>query len=204
MPGHSQKLVKYGFMAVVELEAYRVSKDPSFPVPEDGCVSFYDWGFDTPPQRFLHSLLRYYSLELHHLTPSGVLHIAVFVTLCMAYLGIDPEIDLWKYFFRVRRPQVPDAELTISGGMVIHVKARHRLDPYLKIPMPRSMKGWWKKWFYLRNDASALLLVFTCGRPIPLPSWGEGVVRMDLDKLQPLHESLQQLQQEGLTRMNLP
>jgi hypothetical protein len=82
MPGHSQKLVKYGFMAVVELEAYRVSKDPSFPVPEDGCVSFYDWGFDTPPQRFLHSLLRYYSLELHHLTPSGVLHIAVFVTLC--------------------------------------------------------------------------------------------------------------------------
>jgi hypothetical protein len=46
-------------------------------------------------------LLRYYDLELHHQTPLGVLHIAAFVTLREAYLGIDPELDLWKYFFRV-------------------------------------------------------------------------------------------------------
>jgi hypothetical protein len=42
----------------------------------------------------------------------------------------------------------------ISEGMVIHVKSRHGVDPYLIISMPRSMKGWQKKWFYLRNDAS--------------------------------------------------
>jgi hypothetical protein len=35
-----------------------------------------------PSYRFLHSLLQFYGLELHHLTPSGVFHIAVFVTLC--------------------------------------------------------------------------------------------------------------------------
>jgi hypothetical protein len=183
------------FMAVVELEACRVSEDPTFPTPTDGYVvsfvAFYERGFSMPPHRFLHSLLRYYDLEVHHLTPSGVLHIAAFVTLCEAYLGIDPEIDLWKYFFRVQHPQDLKVELTIFGGMVIHVKAGHEVDPYIEIPMPRSMKGWHKKWFYLRNDASTSLLVFTDSCPIPLLSWGEGVARKELSKLQPLRENLQ-------------
>jgi hypothetical protein len=78
----------------------------------------------------------------------------------------------------------------ISLGTVIHVKVGHRVDPYLEIPMPRSMKGWWKKWFYLRNDGSAPLPVFTGGCPIPLPSWGDGVAKTDLDKLHPLCENL--------------
>jgi hypothetical protein len=66
-------------------------------------VAFYERGFGTPPHRFLHSLLRYYGLRLHHLTPSGVLHIAALMTLGEAYLGIDLELDLWKYFFHVQR-----------------------------------------------------------------------------------------------------
>jgi hypothetical protein len=32
------------------------------------------------------------------------------------------------------------------------------------------MKGWQKKWFYLKNDDSALLPMFTGGRHIPLTS----------------------------------
>jgi hypothetical protein len=32
------------------------------------------------------SLLQFYGLELHHLTPSGILHIAAFITLCEAYV----------------------------------------------------------------------------------------------------------------------
>jgi hypothetical protein len=35
------------------------------------------------------------------MTPSGVLHIAAFMTLCEAYLGIDAEFNLWNYFFRI-------------------------------------------------------------------------------------------------------
>jgi hypothetical protein len=153
-------------------------------------VVFYEWGFGMPPHGFLHSLLRYYGLELHHLTPSGVLHIAAFVILCEAYLGIDPDFDLWNYFFRVRRPLDPEAELMISGGMIIHVKSGHGVDPYPEILMAMSMKGWWKKWFYLRNDPSVLLPMFTGIHPIPLPSWGDGVATNDLGKLQPLREAL--------------
>jgi hypothetical protein len=73
-------------------------------VPEGYMVSFmsfYERGFNMPPHQFIHSLLQYYSLDLCHLTPSGVLHIVAFMTLSEAYLGIDPKLDLWKYFFHV-------------------------------------------------------------------------------------------------------
>jgi hypothetical protein len=84
-------------MMAVELEACRVSEDPALPTPAAGYVvffmTFYERGFVMPLHRFIRSLLRYYDLELNHLTPSGGLHIVAFMTLCEAYLGIDPEVD---------------------------------------------------------------------------------------------------------------
>jgi hypothetical protein len=81
-------------MAVAELKVGRVPEDLAFPAPVEGYVMsfavFYERGFGMPPHWFLCSLLWYYGLELHHLTPSRVLHITAFVTLCKAYLGIDP------------------------------------------------------------------------------------------------------------------
>jgi hypothetical protein len=86
---HQQKLVKHRFMEAEELEAYRVSEEPAFPTHAEGYVvsfmAFYEWGFSMPPHQFLCWLLWYYGLELHHLTPLGVLHIAAFMNLCEAY-----------------------------------------------------------------------------------------------------------------------
>jgi hypothetical protein len=115
------------------------------------------------------------------------------VTLCEAYLGIDPEFDLWKHFFHVRRPQDLEAELMICVVRLSMSSWGHGVDPYLEIPMPRSMKRWQKKWFYLRNDASALLPSFTSGYPIPLSTQGDGVAMKDLGRLQPMCKALQQL-----------
>jgi hypothetical protein len=44
-------------------------------------------GFSMPSYRFLRSLLWYYGLKLHHLSPSGVLHIVAFVNLYEPYQG---------------------------------------------------------------------------------------------------------------------
>jgi hypothetical protein len=96
-------------------------------------MAFYEWGFGMPPHQFLRSLRRYYDLELHHLTPSRVLHITAFMTLCEAYLGIDLELDLWKYFFHVWHSHDPKGELTICGGTIIHVKAGHEVHPLLDL-----------------------------------------------------------------------
>jgi hypothetical protein len=94
-------------------------------------------------------------------------------------------------------------ELTVPKGVVIHVKSGHGVDPYFDLSMPKSMKGWQKKWFYLRNDASTPLPIFTSSCPVPLPSWGDGVARKDLSKFHPMREALQQLRQEGLTGTHL-
>jgi hypothetical protein len=163
-------------MMAAELMAYREPEDLAFPAPTGRYVvtfvAFYERGFSAPSHRFLRSMLRYCSLELHNLTPSGVLHIAAFVILCEAFLEVDLEFNLWNYCFPVRHPQDLDIGLTISKGTIIQVKFGHGVDPYFNIPVPKSMTGWQKKWFYLRNDASAPLPAFTSSHPVPLPSWG--------------------------------
>jgi hypothetical protein len=50
----------------------------------------------------LHAPIQSYSLELHHLTPSGILYMVSFVTLCEAFIGIEPQLNLWSYFFQAR------------------------------------------------------------------------------------------------------
>jgi hypothetical protein len=66
------------------------------------CVMFYERRFGVPSHWFLRSLLQFYGLELHHLTPSGILHMAAFVTLCEIYMEIEPHFDMWNYFFCAR------------------------------------------------------------------------------------------------------
>jgi hypothetical protein len=165
-------------MKAAELVACRVLEDPAFPMPVEGYmvsfVAFYEWRFGMSSHWFLRSLLQHYGLELHNLTPSRVLHMAAFATLCEAYLGIDPQFDLWNYFFCVRCLQDLDAGLMVSGGAVIHVKSGHGLDPYFNIPMPRSMKGWQKKWFYMRNTDSAPLPTISGCAPFPYHLGGRG------------------------------
>jgi hypothetical protein len=41
-------------------------------------------------------------VQLHQLTPNSILHIACFIMLCRAFLGIDPRWGLWKHIFFLR------------------------------------------------------------------------------------------------------
>jgi hypothetical protein len=54
-------------------------------------------------------------LELHHLTPLGILHITVLVTLCEAYMEIEPHFNLWNYFFRIQLQSGSDVEAVVWG-----------------------------------------------------------------------------------------
>jgi hypothetical protein len=105
---HLQDLMSQGFMTAVELVTYHVPKDPASRVPAGRYVvastAFYMWGFIVPSYWFLRSLLQFYDLELHHLTPLEILHIAALVTLYEAYLGIEAHFNLWNHFFRTRLP----------------------------------------------------------------------------------------------------
>jgi hypothetical protein len=124
MQEHLQNLVSQGYMMIVELATCRVPEDPASPVQAGGyviaCATFYKRGFGVPSHRFLRSLLQFYGLELRHLSPSGVLHMAAFVTLCEAYMWIEPHFNLWNYF-RAHLKQGSGAETITLGNVEIFV-----------------------------------------------------------------------------------
>jgi hypothetical protein len=60
--------------------------------------------------------------------------------------------------------------VVVLGGMVIHIKSEHGIDPYFDIPMPESMEGWQIMWFFLKNNIVVLLPAFMGNHPIPQPN----------------------------------
>ena len=99
-------LVRHGFLyARTAAEEWRLPGEENVPSPLDGYVvsfmHFHERGFATPTHRFLRGLLHYYKIELQHLNPNGIQHMAAFVALCEGFLGISPHFDLWWHFFAV-------------------------------------------------------------------------------------------------------
>ncbi|KAK1612947.1 hypothetical protein QYE76_036620 [Lolium multiflorum] len=99
--------------------------EESYPTPPMGYrVSFVDHlirGLSAPIHPFLRGLLFIYGLQLHHLTPNSILHISIFITLCEAFLGVQPNWALWKRIFFCRRNGSPNVAYNI-GGVVISVR----------------------------------------------------------------------------------
>jgi hypothetical protein len=75
-----------------------VPSDEDAPAPPDGYVisfvPFHKHGPAVSPHRFLRGLLHHYKIELQHLNPNGIQHIAAFIALCEGYVGIEPHFEL--------------------------------------------------------------------------------------------------------------
>ena len=124
---------------------------------------FHERGFTTPTHKFLQGLLNYYNVELQHLTPNGIQHIAAFVALCEGFLGISPHFDLWWYFFAVTllKKREKRQELNVLMGCASIQLRNNQVNKYPPMRLSSSNKGWHSHWFYVRNDAAAPMLEFT-------------------------------------------
>ena len=115
--------------------------------PEGYVVSFalfHERGFIVPAHKFLRGLLDYYQVELQHLNPNGIQHIAAFIALCEGFLGISPHFDLWRHFFTISlsKKQVGKQELsTLIGCASIHLR-NTRVTGYPLMRLSTSNKGW--------------------------------------------------------------
>ena len=77
-----------------------------------------------PPHLFFRGLLRHYQIELQHLNPNGIQHIAAFITMWEGYLGIEPHFKLWRCFFSISlvKKKERGRETLVSMGCVgIHL-----------------------------------------------------------------------------------
>jgi hypothetical protein len=125
-------------------------------------LSFLHRGLSLPAHKFLHHLLRIYEIQLWQLTPNSILHLAIFITLCESFLGIEPHFGLWKKIFFVKRYNSSGGSFVIGGvGFV----ARKEVN-YFNFPMRESVQGWRLKWFYIRDSPTAEL-------QLPRRSWLE-------------------------------
>jgi hypothetical protein len=68
-------------------------------------------GLSMPPSLFFMNLLKYYGLQLHHISPNSLVSVAGYAALCEGYLGICPRVDLFQLFFSVRPNYEDDGSL---------------------------------------------------------------------------------------------
>jgi hypothetical protein len=87
-------LVSEGLLQGKDLVNWHPSFRQSLPMENvDEIVSFYHFterGLALPTYSFFCGLLYFYGLELHHLNPNSICHMAIVIHFCEAFLGIEP------------------------------------------------------------------------------------------------------------------
>jgi hypothetical protein len=109
----------------------------------DEIISFYHFserGLALPSCSFFRGLLYFYGLELHHLNPNSIFHIAIFIHFYEAFLGIEPHWDLFRYLFWVK-PQLTSKNPSVVGGAGIQLRQQAG-DRYFSSKFPSNIPGW--------------------------------------------------------------
>ena len=75
---------------------------------------FVERGLAVPVSDFFHALLRFWGIQLHHLSPQSILHLSIFIHLCEAFLGILPHFHFFQHFFYLR--SIPNASKPADVG----------------------------------------------------------------------------------------
>ncbi|MBW8728243.1 MAG: hypothetical protein JF625_24255 [Inquilinus limosus] len=132
--------------------AVRLPGNEVIPRPPSGYrvmfVAFVLRGFSYPVHDFLRGLLFFYGVQLHHLSPNSLLHIACFITLCECWLGIEPHFGLFQKLYSVRRQSGSDGVYPI-GGFIISLSPDVQ---FFSFSMSESVQYWRRKWFYIRDS----------------------------------------------------
>ena len=175
------------------------------PAPPPGYIvsfmAFHERGFNVPAHDFPRGLLRRWELELQHLTPNGMLHLAAFVYPCEGWLGIEANWTLFKHFFFIKIQKCSDAEKSPApiGCAMIQLRPRRKTE-FPEIVVPSHNTGWREGWFYLRNDDAHPLPAFT-GRTFESsnPLWRETVDGYLKTQVAAVVAKVQALRDAGLT-----
>jgi hypothetical protein len=108
---------------------------------------------------------------------STVWNMASFVTLCEAYMGIEPQFNLWNYFFHARLQQGSSAEVAPLGSVDIFVRSGHGVDHYFHLPTSVPLDGWWKVCFFCEMTLTRRSLCSRVATPFPNPNGGMALPR---------------------------
>jgi hypothetical protein len=100
-----------------------------------------------------------YGLQLQHLNPNSIQHMATFEAMCEGFLSIGVHWHLFWYFFKFTFLREGSRAATIGCANLRMKKGRG--DDYIPAPLTISNSGWRRGWFYLRNDPEHALSAYT-------------------------------------------
>ena len=150
--------------------------------------------FCTSLHPFLRGFLCAYQLQLHDLTPNGILHIVCFITLCEGFLGIYPHWSLCKRLFNVKRT---NSEYAI-GGVGISIKEK---SAYFDLGKLDSVFSWRRSWFYLKDQCVAgqrfgLPPFDPAARAVKRSSWAHPLSARESSLVEPFVQKITALKDE--------
>src|SRR3954467_3839021 len=173
--------------------------DEVIPRPPQGFrVMFYAFvirGFSFPVHDFLRGLLFLYGIQLHHLSPNSLLHIAYFITFCECWIDIEPHFGLFRKLYSVKRQSGSDGVYPI-GGCIISLKANIL---FFSFSMSESVQYWRRRWFYIRDSTVVGqhfgLDPFDSSQIIePKRSWKNQILEGEVAEIEALYRRVEDLQ----------
>jgi hypothetical protein len=135
----------------VDLVGCRPAGGERVPAPELGeMVVFYDHfrkGFALPTSSFLRQFLDHFHLQSHHIGANVMMTLAAFVALCEAYLGIWPNVELFRQLIYFKT-QMADAIPVVCGTASFYVRETAN---FLGLKGKESCKKWQCSFFYVKS-----------------------------------------------------
>jgi hypothetical protein len=153
------------------------------PQPEEAVV-FYDHfprGFALPASDFLRQFLYHFHLQPHHIGANAMMTLAAFATLCEAYLGIWPNVELFRrliYF----KTQTVDSILVVCRAASFYAR---KTASFPGLKGKESCKKWQCSFFYVKNLKKGVdcinLPPFDASGPGEHDSWSASLTCADPD-----------------------
>jgi hypothetical protein len=132
-------------------------------------------GFSLPPSDFFTEILKAYQLQPHNISPNNILAISNHVTLCEGHLRVTPDLQLFQYFFFIKKEKVSQTSSLATCGNITFKLRPGRVYPH--IDRHESVRYWSGGFFYLKdvsNPASSKVLPEFKNSPASeTPAWSQ-------------------------------
>lgn len=195
-------LVAHGLLQPKALSNYSLPGEHVVPTPSPDqsilFVHFVRSGICFPPSDFLLEFLQFFGLQLHHLSPNGVLYLSAFVHLCEVFIGVPPCLLLFRHFFRLKLAD--GASPSPFGCCSIQARQGKTSESFNLTLIDKQV--WADKWFYVPKPAvyfSSDLSVL----PTATPVWSAKISDPELAAIHPLLDRLALVKEYGLTGNNI-
>jgi hypothetical protein len=198
-----------GLIPSREICSWRSAVGDQTPAPREGEIIVLTFhihrGISFPLSDFLSAVLRHFRVQPFHLTPNSIVILSGFAALCEGYLGVRPQLDLFRYYYQIKRITLSSGGPLQRCGSVAFKIRRNRVFP--DIAGHESVKGWTSSYFYCKDVPKAGHNVgwpaFVDGAAKPTPSWTEAAPHPLSPELIRLRRRIEKLMEKGLTGFDL-